>query len=79
MPTLHEHSRSVITPNIDKENIEIETAAWIEYYLNKFGSVLHVWCSKKDRKEAWECTIQDGRKFTVEPKGGVPHGVIYVM
>jgi hypothetical protein len=79
MPPLHEHAGTVLTPSISKENIEIETASWIEYYLANHGPIRHVWCSPKDRKDPWVCRISDGREFTVQPKGGVPHDTIYVM
>lgn len=79
MPTMHEQSRTVITPSVSQENIEIETASWIDYYRNKYGSVRRVWCSPKDRPESWVCYTSDGQEYTVQPKRAVPHGTIFVM
>lgn len=78
-PTLHEYSNEVLIREIDVKNIELETAAWIEYYLRNHGAVRHVWCNPKDRAESWKCMISDGREFEVEPKGGCPRGHVYVM
>lgn len=79
MPTLHQHGSSVITPSINPKFIEVETASWIDYYRIKHGNVKQVWCSPKDRKEPWVCTDSEGNEYTVKPKGGVPHSMIFVM
>jgi hypothetical protein len=79
MPTLNEHASTVLHEAVSLENIELETAAWIEYYLRNHGNIRHVWCNPKDRQEPWLCTISDGRTFQVEPKGGCPRGFVFVM